>query len=112
MVNRSSGYPQDNPDIMREAEEIIPWNWKSVPCDTSPMTPKDKVDKTEISIKDFNLLVHYKKAYEEVEAYWLSYVNNLWSLMKKRSRREREELLKEINLVEDFIIMMQDKRVL
>lgn len=111
MVPKSSGYHLDNPDIMK-AEPITLWIREYESSNNFSITPKEEVDKTEITIKDFNLLVHYKKAYEEVEAYWLSYVNNLWSLMKKRSRREREELLKEINLVEDFIIMMQDKRVL
>ena len=104
-MNSSSGHPWDNPVIMEG--EIIPSTWVDLPS----KAPEDKAEKVEISCKDFNLLVHYKKAYEEVEAYWRSYISNLWSLMMNRPRREREELLKEINLVEDFIMMLQDKRV-
>lgn len=104
-MNSSSGHPWDNPVIMEG--EIIPSTWGDQPS----KAPEDNAEKVEISCKDFNLLVHYKKAYEEVEAYWRSYLSNLWSLMMNRPRREREELLKEINLVEDFIMMLQDKRV-
>lgn len=75
-------------------------------------TPEEELDKVEISQKEFRLLKHYESAYEEIEAYWLSYVKNLWSLIQKKPRSEHQAILKEIYLVEDFIKMMQDKKVI
>ena len=104
MYPHSNGYPWDNIALREECESKHLEGFKYM--------PKEELDKVEISKKELRLLKHYESAYEEVEAYWLSYVKNLWSLIQKKPRSEHKEILREIYLVEDFVKMMQDKKVI
>ena len=104
MYPHSSGYPWDNVELRKECE--------SNPQKRFILIPKEELDKAEISQKELKLLKHYESAYEEVEAYWLSYAKNLWSLIQKKPRSEHKEILREIYLVEDFVKMMQDKKTI
>lgn len=101
MDGHSPGYPWDNPSLY-VAEEM---SKRIEPC-------KQKKEPESITLKELVVLNRYKDAYEEIEAYWLSYAKNLWSLLPKKPRSQHQERLKEIYLVEAFVKMMQDKKVI